>query len=350
MKKLLIGLALLLCVQTTAYAEDDFFTVHYTDNTVSSITYNNEAADFAIDGLTLSDSGTVCVPVRAVSEFLGKEVIWNDAEQSVMVTDGATTEKFVIDSNVMYVNGEAFLMEDASVLIDDYTYVPLDFLCRGFGISVWYTPSEEPVSEDLLGIRIEPTSEEDMAAMLYDKYLQGELLEDEMNSMLGNSLISDESTFSGSDIPAEYEDILSQTSFSSSQFKAYTVEDIQSQMNQKDMLADTIDLSDGAVQFEIPDNGTEVYQYESVSFNGQENPVLIEYLPKQGSESVPVYLKASSVDDEQKVFIVGCMYCPDGQRTAAIIDGLRSDRVYNIMIAAQVGTEGAVVRVAAIDE
>lgn len=78
-----------------------------------------------------SETGTVMIPVRAISEALGYEVKWNGNERKVTVGNDIS---FVVgESN--YLSNETYIsLEDATSLKDGSTYVPLNFFKKVMNI------------------------------------------------------------------------------------------------------------------------------------------------------------------------------------------------------------------------
>lgn len=73
-----------------------------------------------------AENGTVMVPLREVAESLDFVVSWNGEERKVTLNDGMYSLK--IDENA-YIAGKMMAVElgSAPVIVDDYTYVPVEF-------------------------------------------------------------------------------------------------------------------------------------------------------------------------------------------------------------------------------
>jgi len=72
----------------------------------------------------ISEAGTVMVPVRAISETLGYEVSWNNDEKRVHVGSNIS---FKLGEQGYLAEGTAISSEEAPVLNNGHTYVPLNF-------------------------------------------------------------------------------------------------------------------------------------------------------------------------------------------------------------------------------
>ena len=85
------------------------------------------------------------IPVRAVSNALGKKVDWNDTDKTVTISDYNDTKNtviFTIDSKSMLKNNNAVNMDTEPKIFNNHTYVPLKFLGEAFGCDVDYTTED----------------------------------------------------------------------------------------------------------------------------------------------------------------------------------------------------------------
>ena len=82
------------------------------------------------------DGDTTMVPLRALSECLGFQVVWKDASSPVTCTkDGTSIELRLGDDDVL-VDGKALRMPKAAYLKDGTTVVPLRFFSEALGFQV----------------------------------------------------------------------------------------------------------------------------------------------------------------------------------------------------------------------
>jgi iron complex transport system substrate-binding protein len=101
------------------------------------------AIAITIDGEKLScdtppvvEEGRTLVPLRAVFEALGAEVLWDDKTQTVTGTKGTITVKLVIGQKTAYVNGEAMTLDVPGKIVYGRTMVPLRFIGESLGSRV----------------------------------------------------------------------------------------------------------------------------------------------------------------------------------------------------------------------
>lgn len=90
---------------------------------------NTDVAPIIVDGRTM-------LPVRAVFEAIGAEVEYINEERKVIATKQDTTVTFVIDSNVMTINGEEKTIDVPAMIKNDRTLVPLRACAEAFQLDV----------------------------------------------------------------------------------------------------------------------------------------------------------------------------------------------------------------------
>lgn len=80
--------------------------------------------------------GRTLVPLRAIFEFMGATVDWNDATKTVTSKIGDTTIQLTIGSNLLYKNGTTVVLDVPAQLINGYTMVPVRAVAEAFGADV----------------------------------------------------------------------------------------------------------------------------------------------------------------------------------------------------------------------
>lgn len=351
LKRVLL-LACLLCgtISKTAYADNEYFTVHDTDTKGLYITYKDNVIDFGDAQPFINDQGAVQVPVRIVSEMLDKEVEWIEDTRSVLVYGEDSLIKFTIGSNMMYINDDKAVMESTAQIVNGCTYVPLSFVSDTFDIQVWYIPSENNIPDEVLSIEVKPTdiTIEDIADRLYS---QGLLLEDQRDGMMYN-IIKDEDIYRGENITYDHKTLLNEVPAVISAAEGYTIGEVQKKANSDLSEKPPLDLSAGMIEFVFPKD-TSVYQYETAPVKAAGGSILIDYFPKKTSfadlhgEGTVIYLMAYDRETGTGPFKVGYVYCSYGERTVAKAEGLRSDREYVLKILNDTlfGQDNAVIRI-----
>ncbi|MFV0520256.1 MAG: copper amine oxidase N-terminal domain-containing protein [Lachnospirales bacterium] len=88
-------------------------------------------------------NNTTFVPVRAISETLGKEVKWNENTQEVTIDDVVLT---INNVNVKKGN-EVIELSAAPFILEGSTYVPLRFIAESFNATVGYVDKNNEVAK-----------------------------------------------------------------------------------------------------------------------------------------------------------------------------------------------------------
>ncbi|NPV73196.1 MAG: copper amine oxidase N-terminal domain-containing protein [Pelotomaculum sp.] len=90
------------------------------------------------------------LPVRFVANAAGvadANIMWNDAEQSVILIKGDRVVKMVIGSNTMYINGVAFTMDVAPEIVDPgRTMLPVRWVAQALGCTVTWDEATQSVT------------------------------------------------------------------------------------------------------------------------------------------------------------------------------------------------------------
>ncbi len=107
----------------------------YSNNIVTAI----EAAPFVYEDRTY-------VPVRVIAESLGAEVGWDEGTQQVSISKPGRTVVMTIGSPNYTVNGEAKVMDAAPAVVNDRTVVPLRAVSEALGKVVYWNGDKQIVS------------------------------------------------------------------------------------------------------------------------------------------------------------------------------------------------------------
>ena len=94
-----------------------------------------DVAPFIVDGRTL-------VPLRAIFEALGAEIVWNDETKTVTSVKDGVTVSFTIGSTELIRNGEVINLDVPSQIYESRTVVPVRAIAESFGAKVtWIADS-----------------------------------------------------------------------------------------------------------------------------------------------------------------------------------------------------------------
>ena len=94
--------------------------------------------ELATENPAYVENETPMVPLRAVFEALNQEVLWNAEDRSV--TSGNVWLQ--IDNSVATVNGESVTLEVPPTIVNDRTFVPLNFIAVSLDKEVLWDATE----------------------------------------------------------------------------------------------------------------------------------------------------------------------------------------------------------------
>ncbi len=84
------------------------------------------------------DSRTL-VPIRAIIEAFGGNVLWNEKSKTVSLIMDNDKIELIIDSKTAYLNNKAHTLDVAPTVINDRTMLPIRFIAEGFNLGVaWH--------------------------------------------------------------------------------------------------------------------------------------------------------------------------------------------------------------------
>lgn len=160
MKKFAAFIMAILMVSQTAYAETaktDSYNIHFD---IDVFLYNEKTTMFS----TFTYDDNKYVPLRAISNFLGKEVSYNSAEGSIsiinsnkdiqyqplIVAEKDATAK-IVDNKIMYNNvyifGNESYKRTGLLNYDGNIYVPMNWLITRFGLEEEYDKNIITISD-----------------------------------------------------------------------------------------------------------------------------------------------------------------------------------------------------------
>ncbi|MDO5397933.1 MAG: leucine-rich repeat protein [bacterium] len=103
-----------------------------------NITIDGEAIPFRVDKPFIDESDRTQVPVRAIMEHLGCNVVYDDTEKTVEIAKLGTYILLTIGSEDMQLNGENIKMDTSARIVNDRTYIPVRFVAEVLGYEVSY--------------------------------------------------------------------------------------------------------------------------------------------------------------------------------------------------------------------
>jgi hypothetical protein len=92
--------------------------------------------------------GKTIVPIRAITEELGAEVVWDENTQSVTVTKDGVVVVITMGSSTATVNGVETDMGASAAANCGRSFIPLRFLAETFGLEVDWDGENELIDID----------------------------------------------------------------------------------------------------------------------------------------------------------------------------------------------------------
>ncbi len=98
------------------------------------------------------ENGRTLVPVRFVSEAFGAKVGWDEATSTVSITSGTATVEMKIGSDMMKVNGVEKKLDVTANTYNDRTFIPLRAMSEAIGKSLFWDDRGLIVISDKAGV------------------------------------------------------------------------------------------------------------------------------------------------------------------------------------------------------
>jgi len=159
------------------YADGSKSTIGGNQNT---LLYINGSIAKNVD--VIIDNNRSLVPVRIISENLGAQVGWSDAERKVTITENNIVLK--IGDKTASVNGQNVELDAAPKIYNDLTYVPLRFIAENLNCNVDFADnnSEKALTRDSKFIYVD--NKETDEKILYTKEQAEEILQTKLSKHL----------------------------------------------------------------------------------------------------------------------------------------------------------------------
>ncbi len=146
-KILLISLTILICLFTgfSVMAAEDVVLSLVIDNPVMEVNGVECEIDAGRGTKPVVTDGRTLVPIRAIIEAFGGEVLWEESTQSVILNMDNDSIRLCIDSNIAYLNGVARTLDVSPTVINGRTMLPIRFVAEGFGLGVAWDGNTQTV-------------------------------------------------------------------------------------------------------------------------------------------------------------------------------------------------------------
>lgn len=104
-----------------------------------------------LDSPAFIHQGRVMVPFRGISEAMGAEVRWNQADRSAIVSNGKHTTSYTVGHTRAVKDGKVVTLDAPPLLREGRVYIPLRFSAEGLGGKVsWDNKAKEAMIYPLL--------------------------------------------------------------------------------------------------------------------------------------------------------------------------------------------------------
>ena len=106
------------------------------ENNALSIFADEKEIEFTDAKPFIDENGRTQIPIRAVGEALGCEVLWEETERMVRLKKENFVVTITIDSNKMTADEKEIEMDTTAKIIGERTYIPLRFAGEALGFEV----------------------------------------------------------------------------------------------------------------------------------------------------------------------------------------------------------------------
>ena len=161
------SIRLILSVALIAVFYTSTFNFSYSASNQIKVLLDNQPLSFDVAPTTVNNR--VLVPFRAISEALGAEVRWDEANQVVLARKDNTKIMLTIGDRKTFINNSSVLLDVAPQIIDNRTFIPIRFISESFGAKVQWdaptktvtiTPKKETSQISYMGISLGSSLEE----------------------------------------------------------------------------------------------------------------------------------------------------------------------------------------------
>ena len=129
----------LLASNVTAYAATDA-----TETSNIYVTLNGNNLDFDVEPYVNGDNRTM-VELRSICENLGATISWDAETKTVTIEEDGDVLELVIDQNKYKLDGESKTMDTSPIIVDGRTMVPIRFVSESLGRNVQWDDGKNEV-------------------------------------------------------------------------------------------------------------------------------------------------------------------------------------------------------------
>lgn len=126
----------------TGYGPLKGFTVGQSEDNAITVNLDGQVLTFDVQPIIVNDR--TMVPLRAIFEALGAEVQWFEETQTVKAIKADTEVTLVIDGEA-HINGQLAVLDVPARIVNDRTLVPLRFVSEAMGCEVDWIDANQTV-------------------------------------------------------------------------------------------------------------------------------------------------------------------------------------------------------------
>lgn len=108
------------------------------------VEYNQKAIVFPDQNPVIRDSRTL-VPIRPIAESLGFEVDWNEQTRTVTINKGTNNVRLVVTQKIAKKNGQTINLDVPAQIINQRTMVPVRFIAEALSYNVNWNQATQTV-------------------------------------------------------------------------------------------------------------------------------------------------------------------------------------------------------------
>lgn len=108
------------------------------------VEYNQKAIVFPDQKPVIRDSRTL-VPIRPIAESLGFEVDWNEQTRTVTINKGTSNVRLVVTQKIAKKNGQTINLDVPAQIINQRTMVPVRFIAEALSYNVNWNQATQTV-------------------------------------------------------------------------------------------------------------------------------------------------------------------------------------------------------------
>ena len=116
------------------------------DNPLMEVNGGKEEIDKGRGTAPVVVNGRTLVPIRAIVESFGGEVLWDDSTKSITLKLEDDTITLYVNKKTAHLNGKSKTLDVAPAIINERTFLPIRFVAEGFNLGVAWNDKSKTVS------------------------------------------------------------------------------------------------------------------------------------------------------------------------------------------------------------